>query len=65
MVDTFHLCSGDAKDGSPIAIASVPRWDYEKYYSLDADLEDKFQVYHMEYMVWRLDKLSLESGNRE
>mmetsp|Transcript_9133 Transcript_9133/g.22851 ORF Transcript_9133/g.22851 Transcript_9133/m.22851 type:complete len:320 (+) Transcript_9133:193-1152(+) len=60
--DTFRLVSGCAKDGSPVAIAGVTRWDYDAYYKLDEALENSFQMYHMEFMLLTLDKMSLSTG---
>mmetsp|Transcript_34 Transcript_34/g.84 ORF Transcript_34/g.84 Transcript_34/m.84 type:complete len:314 (+) Transcript_34:47-988(+) len=59
--DTFRLVSGDAKDGSPIVVSRVTKWDFDEYYKLDQDMEDQFQYHQMEYMMWRIDKLCVES----
>mmetsp|Transcript_8414 Transcript_8414/g.19361 ORF Transcript_8414/g.19361 Transcript_8414/m.19361 type:complete len:280 (+) Transcript_8414:114-953(+) len=59
---TFHLQSGDAKDGSPINIQQVARWDYDAYDKLPEEAEDQFQLWHYEYQFFLLDQLSLKTG---
>jgi hypothetical protein len=59
---SYDLCSGRARDGSPIEIERTPQFDFEKIVALDPAVADRYIMYCLEYHFHLLDTISRDSG---
>mmetsp|Transcript_46634 Transcript_46634/g.73002 ORF Transcript_46634/g.73002 Transcript_46634/m.73002 type:complete len:312 (-) Transcript_46634:154-1089(-) len=60
---TFHFEHGTAKDGSPLNIQQVLKWDYDGLSkNMPAEMRDLYQLHAREFQMFVLDRIAEDTG---
>ncbi len=61
---TLELCSGSARDGSPVQIEATPLFNFDGLFSIDPAVADRYLMFCFEYGAYLLDSLFLKTGRQ-